>query len=395
MTDTRPGARPRGRRRGRRPAAPGRAPRRPAGVPRDAAAAPDRRRCATAASSTARSDGCAAPSRSAPPRSACSPPARRSWCRARSAAPRAASSALLLVAAAALAGPLLVTWLLDRHRLALGPGPAPGRAARAGQQPRLLPPARHGRRPARRDARGRHRAVERRQRRLDRRHRAAAGRAARRPGRHGPGRRGPRRGRVAAVAAAAGVEHAYPLAGVTAQVRTDDEDVPGLAALSWESMPLRVLPAGGAGSAVDPGVVVGLAGGPRRAGHGRGEHGRPVRDRPRPRRRRSTSGCPATATTTLRIVAVYDRGLGFGGYLVGAPTLADEGVTAATDTVLVQSGDPGGARTELGALGPRRDHRRRRTPTRRPPRTPGSSGSRWCCCSRCSPSSRSAPPTRW
>jgi putative ABC transport system permease protein len=249
----------------------------------------------------------------------------------------AATSALLLVGAAALAGPLLVTWLLDHTRALSG---------------RL-------RRPAARLALANSRGFSRRlatavvplavmlavgtvQSSVDR----AVGTAATeqlRAGLH------PdlvvSSSDVAAVEAASGVEHAYPLGSATARIRTDDEDVPGLSALSWETMALRVLPVGGTGDSLDPGVVDGSLADLDEPGtvavstDARFETGHGLGDDVEVR-------LPGDRATTLRVVAVYERGLGFGGYLVGTAT-----VPTSPDTVLVRTDDIGRARSSLAELG--------------------------------------------
>ncbi|GAA4699198.1 FtsX-like permease family protein [Nocardioides conyzicola] len=259
----------------------------------------------------------------------------------------AATSALLLVAAAALAGPLLVTWLLDRT------GALSGRV----------------RRPAARLALANSRGFSRRLATVvvPLAVMVAVGtvQGSVNSAVVSAGNEQLRAGLKAdlvvsatddapldagAVAAAPGVEHAYPLAGVTAQVRTDDEDVPGLSALSWESMPLSVLPEGGTGTAYDPGVVAGSLKALDEPGtvavstDARFETGHGLGDEVEAR-------LPGDRVTTMRVVAVYERGLGFGGYLVGAPTMAAEGVPTPTDTVLVETADPTSVRQELADQG--------------------------------------------
>ena len=204
---------------------------------------------------------------------------------------------------------------------------------------------------------------------------------------------GPRRrgldGDVAAVEAAPGVDHAYPLAGPTARIRTDDEDVPGLSALSWETCrcgcsrpgPATVDPGVVDGSLTDldePGTVAVSTDAPFETGHGLGDD---VEVR-----------LPGDRATTLRVVAVYERGLGFGGYLVGPPRSPTSGCRRRPTRCWCgrRPGAPRGLAERASPPSPRR-----RTPTRRPPRTPGSSASPSCCCSPCSPSWPSAPRTPW
>lgn len=144
---------------------------------------------------------------------------------------------------------------------------------------------------------------------------------------------------IAAVAAAPGVSRTTSIGSVVASVRTDDEEVPGLSALSWEAGSMRVLPAGAPDPAFDPGVVGGSLAGLAEpdtvavSSDARLETGHGLGDRVLVR----FDG----TETPLRVVAVYDRGLGFGDYLVGAATLAAHDVTATVDTVLVTGSSPG------------------------------------------------------
>lgn len=145
---------------------------------------------------------------------------------------------------------------------------------------------------------------------------------------------------VAAVAAADGVERATPIGAVTASVRTDDDEVPGLEALSWETEAMRVLPAGPVDPAFDPHVVAGSLADLARPGtvavssDARFESGHGLGDRVAVRL--------DDRRTVLRVVAVYDRGLGFGDYLTGAATPAALRATAPVDTVLVTTDGPVG-----------------------------------------------------
>lgn len=151
---------------------------------------------------------------------------------------------------------------------------------------------------------------------------------------------------VAAVQETEGVERATALGSVTAQVRTDDEEVPGLTALSWEAASLRVLPGSDPDPAFDPGVDSGSLAALREPGtvavssDVRFETGHGMGDEVLVR--------VAGSETPLRVVAVYDRGLGFGGYLVGGETLP---AAAPVDTVLVTTDSPGAVTEELGAAG--------------------------------------------
>ncbi|MDN4171893.1 ABC transporter permease [Nocardioides sp. SOB77] len=140
------------------------------------------------------------------------------------------------------------------------------------------------------------------------------------------------------VGSAPGVTHATPLATVPAQVRTDDE-VPS-EALAWEAAALRVLPTGaGTGDPAydldvvdgslhelaEPGTVAVSTDARLLSGHGVGDT---VAVR--------LAGGP---TTELRVVAAYERGLGFGDHVLGAATPAALDLHPAVDTVLVDSAD--------------------------------------------------------
>jgi putative ABC transport system permease protein len=260
----------------------------------------------------------------------------------------AATSALLLVAAAALAGPVLVTWALGRWRPT---GAAPVRLAVANSRgfSRRLATAVVPLAAAL--------ALGTTQSSVD----SAVGAASVEQLRDGiradlvvSAPDGLSARSVEAVAAADGVARATPLAGLTAQVRTDDEEIPGLAALSWEAEALRVLPAGGAGPALDPGVTAGSLAALDEPGtvavssDARIETGHGMGDRVAVR-------LGDGPTALLEVVAVYDRGLGFGDYLVGTSTLAARDVTAPVDTVLVTTDDPVATATALADTGLRVD----------------------------------------
>lgn len=251
----------------------------------------------------------------------------------------AATSALLLVAAAALAGPLLVTWLLDRTAGGFGwlrsPAARMGLANSRGFSRRLatavVPLAAAL-------------ALGTIQSSVDRAVSTAAVEQLREGLHadlvvHDPA--GLDADEVGALAAADGVERATAIGGVTAQVRTDDDEVPGLSALSWETLGIRVLPAGGAAPAYDPGVTDGsltALDAPDTIAistDARFETGHGVGDRVLVR---LGDGPP----TALRVVAVHERGLGFGDYLVGAATLTEHGIAAPVDTVLLTTSGPVG-----------------------------------------------------
>ncbi|WP_241249918.1 ABC transporter permease [Rhodococcus sp. X156] len=136
-----------------------------------------------------------------------------------------------------------------------------------------------------------------------------------------------------------GVDVATPLASVPAQVRTDDESG-WLGALGWEPVPVRALPAGGVAATLDPGVVDGdLAGLDRTdtvaiSRDARMDTGKGLGDTIAIR----WAGGELTVAT---VVAVYDRGLGFGDYLTGQGTPASHGVDVRPDTVLLRTSDAG------------------------------------------------------
>ncbi len=140
-----------------------------------------------------------------------------------------------------------------------------------------------------------------------------------------------------AVAAVPGVEVATALGSVPAQVRTDDES-DWLGPLGWEPMQARTLPDGGAEGTLDPKVVDGDLAGLDRAdtvaisrdarldtGKGPGE--------------RIAIRWDGADLAWATVVAVYDRGLGFGDYLVGRATPVAHGVDARPDTVLLRTSD--------------------------------------------------------
>lgn len=143
--------------------------------------------------------------------------------------------------------------------------------------------------------------------------------------------------RLSAVADLPGVEAAVPLASVPAKVRTDDESG-WLGALGWETLQLRALPAGGVQGTLDPRVLNGELAGLDRddtvaiSRDARLDTGKGIGER---LALRWDDGDLTWAT----VVAVYDRGLGFGDYLVGQGTPAAHGVDVRPDTVLLRTGD--------------------------------------------------------
>ncbi|WP_166390438.1 FtsX-like permease family protein [Nocardioides ochotonae] len=150
---------------------------------------------------------------------------------------------------------------------------------------------------------------------------------------------------LAAVAAAPGVDVATPLASVPADVRTDDES----GWLGWEPTQMRALPAGGVVGTLDPQVRDGdLAALDREdtiaiSRDARLETGKGIGEQIALR----WDGGDLTHAT---VVAVYDRSLGFGAYLVGQGTPAAHGVDVAPDTVLLRTSDPS-TRAALADLG--------------------------------------------
>lgn len=136
---------------------------------------------------------------------------------------------------------------------------------------------------------------------------------------------------LAALRAVPGVDSIVPLADVAAQVRTDDEDLPD--SLVWESGQLRVVPTGLDTASFDPDVTDGslsdldIAGTVAISSDAVFETGRSMDDRLRVR----VDG----QETSLRIVAVYDRGLGVGDELVGARTASALGADPVVSTALI------------------------------------------------------------
>lgn len=146
-----------------------------------------------------------------------------------------------------------------------------------------------------------------------------------------------------------GVNVAVPLASVPVQVRTDD-DSERLGALGWEATQVLAVPGDGLRGTLDLQVVDGdvttlaqpdtiaISRDARLAtGKGLGEE----------IALRWDGGEPVMAT----VVAIHDRGLGFGDYLVGQPTAATHGVDVRPDTVLLRTDDPTAARATARELG--------------------------------------------
>jgi putative ABC transport system permease protein len=256
----------------------------------------------------------------------------------------AASSAFLLVGAAALAGPLVVAWMLGRdavlRRVARG---ASGRLALAntrGFSRRLttavVPLALAL-------------AAGTVQTTTDRTVIEAASRQLA-DGLHADLVVTPGDGHAdaGAVLRTPGVTAAAPISAVTAQVRTDEDDVPGFDGLSWETASVQVLPTRLDGL-LDPGVVDGSLAGLARPdtvavstdallGTGIGV-GETVGLR--------LGGQEGRAT----VVATYERGLGFGDYLTGQATQRAHDVEAGPVAVLVRASEPDRVAAALAGQG--------------------------------------------
>ncbi|NPC96682.1 FtsX-like permease family protein [Nocardioides sp. zg-DK7169] len=251
----------------------------------------------------------------------------------------AAVSAFLLVGAAALGGPVLVGWLLDRTGRRGGPATRLALANTRGFSRRLttvvVPLAL---------ALG----VGTVQATIDDTV-ATAGAAQLADGLHadlvvtGEGS-SIDEGALDTLAAVPGVDTAVPLAAVPAQVRTDDESG-WLGALGWEPLQVRALPAQGVDGTLDPDVVEGdlaALSGPEGldtvavSRDARLDTGKGVGERIAIR----WDGADLAWAT---VVAVYDRGLGFGDYLVGSDTPAAHGAAVPTDTVLLRTDDASAA----------------------------------------------------
>ncbi|MBW0252654.1 FtsX-like permease family protein [Cellulomonas sp. PS-H5] len=164
-----------------------------------------------------------------------------------------------------------------------------------------------------------------------------------------PGSAGVPEAAAAEVAALPGVAAAGVTAGVPAQVRTDaeDEDLPFLDGLSWEPATLRTVPA--ETTLLDPDVRSGSLDDLGRDGTiavsseaalGSTGLGRPVEVR------------VGGESVELTVVAVYERGLGLGDYLIGSGTTVAAG--AEGGVLLVRADDPaaaGDVRAAVAATG--------------------------------------------
>lgn len=153
---------------------------------------------------------------------------------------------------------------------------------------------------------------------------------------------------AALVAAVPGVAGVAPLAVVPAQVRTDDdEDLAFAAALSWEATTLQVVaPDAVAAGLVDAGVEQGSLAALAEPGTIAISSDAAME-----------TGARMDGAVTLRlggdevearVVAVYSRGLGLGGYLTGPATPAAHGLDPAVTAVLVDV-SPGADAAQVSA----------------------------------------------
>ena len=243
----------------------------------------------------------------------------------------AASSAFLLIGAAALAGPLLVEWAFGRAAASSGRWPAASRLAVGnlrGFSRRLtavvVPLALVL-------------AVGTTQTTVDRAlQRATTEQLAASLGADqvATSARGLTHGQLAALADAPGVTGVVPLGDAVAEVRTDDDaDLPH--ALTWEPTRLLVVPPDVDRARLDPGVTRGSL----------DELARPDTVAISSDSAFETwAGLGDTLTVRLaghdvplRVVAVYDHGLGLGHQIVGPATLTAHGVRPANHLALVDS----------------------------------------------------------
>jgi putative ABC transport system permease protein len=154
---------------------------------------------------------------------------------------------------------------------------------------------------------------------------------------------------VASLASVPGVTRVTPIADVPAQVRTDQDDLPD--SLVWESAALRVVPSDVPAATFDPDVVHGSLAGLDRpdtvaiSSDAAFEMGIGTGD--------SLDLRYGGAEHQASVVAVFDRGLGVGGYLVGPETMAAHDVEAEAGTVLVDTpaGDEAAATAAIQDLG--------------------------------------------
>lgn len=146
---------------------------------------------------------------------------------------------------------------------------------------------------------------------------------------------------IDAVSSAPGVDAAVPLASVPAQVMLDEEDA-FMGALAWEPLQVRALPTAGVEGLLDPDVVDGSLAAlsePNTVAISRDAKFEAMKGIGDELTFRWDDGEPAKAT----IVAIYDRGPGFGDYLTGEATPAAHGVDVRPDTLLLRTSDTGAA----------------------------------------------------
>lgn len=260
----------------------------------------------------------------------------------------AASSAFLLVGAAALAGPLLVAWCLNRHGLLrlLSRGPA-GRLAVAntrGFSRRLttaIVPLALALAAGTVQSTTNRTVAEASTRQL------AAGLQADLVVAPADGLSDRQ---TASLSGTPGVDSVVALSSTMAQLRVEpkNEDVPALDGLSWESASVRILPED-VGSTVDPDVQDGSL-----ADLGRPDTVAVSRDA------LFATGVGVGDTVGLRlggeeteatVVATYERGLGFGDYLTGVATARAHRVSTVADTALLVTSSPGEVRRALADQG--------------------------------------------
>ncbi|GGL34408.1 ABC transporter permease [Phycicoccus endophyticus] len=138
------------------------------------------------------------------------------------------------------------------------------------------------------------------------------------------------------VAGLPGVRASAPMATSVAEVRTDEDDLGGL---SWETVSVRVLDPGTPATLLDPGVTAGSLAALSRAGtvavstDSALETGAGVGDELMMRL--------GQERFAARVVAVYDRGVGLGGYLIGRSTPAAHRAPTTIEALLVAADDPG------------------------------------------------------
>lgn len=144
---------------------------------------------------------------------------------------------------------------------------------------------------------------------------------------------------LARLTSAPGVTGVVPIADVPVEVRTDEEDLPD--SLVWESTSLRAIPPDAPAATFDPDVTAGSLAGLAEAGtvavssDTAFELGLGVGD--------SVALRYADEEHRTRVVAVFSRGLGVGALLTGPQTVADLGAEAVSGTLLVETDGAGTA----------------------------------------------------